>query len=115
MQLGTVDKGKVEVSGKAVSVFVAIVAIVPALVTACTESLVKPLAQKSTSMIETAKLDLERRKAAVELYRKALANPDASQRQQLVRFLIDTKLIDDEANVIAGRPPEQIPHWPPTP
>lgn len=110
MQFGTVENGKLKLDKTGLTIIVAIIAIVPPLVGSLNDAFVKPKLQYSTMSIDRAKLDLERRKTAVALYQTALANPDATQRQSLVRFLIAAGLLDS-ANVI-GLPADQIPYWP---
>ncbi len=101
----------VEVSGGAVATFVLIIGAISPAVTAVTDVLLKPLAQKSTAALDSAKLSFERRKVATELYQKILKEPDATKRQMLVRFLIGARLVDDEGRVTDWSS-DRIPQWP---
>jgi hypothetical protein len=115
MRLTTNQRGETEIPNTSLAILAAIVAIIPALVTSCTEFVVKPLTQKNAMTIEQRKLELEERKAAADMYRKVLASPDAVQRQKLVRFLIEARVLEEEGNNISSLPAEQIPQWPATP
>lgn len=107
-------KTEVEVPNHIVAIMIAIIAIVPAAVTAGTEALVKPLAQQSTTALENAKLDLERRKASADLLRSALAVEDVGKRHDLVQFLYTARLVDGN-DTVSGASEDKIPHWPPVP
>lgn len=112
MHIATVgDDGKITVTTTAVASFVAIMAFVPGLVTAGIEAVLKPRAQASAIAVETAKLELELRKATTELYQSVLANPDPTQRQRLLLFLVKVRVLEDDGAIV-GMPADQIPHWP---
>ena len=104
--LATVENdGKVNVKWPAIGAIVAILGVVPAVVTAVTSAIVNPRQQQSTAA-------LEQRKFSIDLYRTALANPDATQRHLSVQFLIAAGLVDDPENKLTVLPAEKVPHWP---
>lgn len=112
MHIATVGAdGKITLTVSAIAILVAIIGIVPGLVTAGIEAFVKPRAQASAIAVETAKTELERRNAAIALYQSALANPEPAQRQLLLRFLVNVRVLDDDGTIM-GMPVDQIPHWP---
>ena len=114
MEIARFDNGKVEVPGTMIAVIVAIITIIPGLVTSCTELLVKPYVERSTVELEKARINLEQRKALEELYRSALAIEDTDQRHMAIGFLLTAKLVDANPDV-AALPKERIPHWPAAP
>jgi hypothetical protein len=92
----------------------AVLAIVPGVMTACFSGFEYYQVKKPTLALEVAKLNLEERKVAGEEFQAALANSDPHKRQQLLLFLIDVGVIKDENNRIRNLTPEQIPQSTPT-
>jgi hypothetical protein len=112
MRMLTIQNGTtVRASGLFITLLVAIVAIVPALVNCGVEIWVKPLFQSSTLALETRKVDLEVRKASLECYRVALSESHENERHKSVHFLLAAKLVEDNAAVSSLRP-DEIPYWP---
>jgi len=85
---------------------VAFIAIIPALVTVCTDVVVKPY----LPTVEKSKVELETRQARIETYRDVLAIPDANQRKAVLSFLVHAHLVDDVDNLTAGSA-SSIPYW----
>ena len=101
----------VEIPMTPLGLIAGIVGILPALVTALTDVVVKPLTQRDTTVVETAKLGLDSRKASAELYRVALAIEDEGKRHKAVQFLVKAKLVDPNS-VVEGLAPADVPHVP---
>jgi hypothetical protein len=110
--LARVENNEIQVSGWTVTGIVALLGLVAPIVTAVSGGIVSQKQQQSSVMLESVKLDQERRKVSVDLYQKALAYPDAKQRELSVRFLIAAGLVEDRENKLAALKPGDIPHWP---
>ena len=111
MRLASVENGKVDIDVKTVAIISALIAVVPALLIAGVDAIIRPSADRAAVAIEWSKVDVERRKAALAAYQAALANPDATQRKELLEFLVKARVLDDDVGTIAGTPAEQIPQW----
>jgi len=97
MEVAKFDGGKVLTTNPwGITLLVAIVAIVPTSVTAIVDYVYKPKAVA----LETAKLDLERRKARTAVYQAALAIPDPTKRQLLLRFLVNARVLRMRADLL---------------
>jgi hypothetical protein len=107
MELARLENQKLKATVPGVTLLVAILGIVPPVVTAIFDRTWK----SSTAALETAKLDLERDKAATALYQTVLASPDANQRQLMLRFLVKARVVDADDSIV-DLPSEQIPQWP---
>jgi hypothetical protein len=111
MRLASVENGKVDIDVKAVAIISALIAVVPSLLIAGVDAIIRPSADRAAVAIEWTKVDVERRKAALAAYQAAMASPDAAQRKQLLEFLVKARVLDDDVGAIAGTPAGQIPHW----
>ena len=106
MKLFTVVNGEVKADKTGVTILLALIAIVPPVA----QAVLTPLVQKWTASAESAKMELEERKVATDLYQMALTNPDSSQRKLMVRFLMAADLLEDN-DTVANLPPGAIPRW----
>jgi hypothetical protein len=111
MRLASVENGKVDIDVKTVAIISVLLAVVPAVLIAGVDAIIRPSADRAAVAIEWSKVDVERRKAALAAYQAALANPDAAQRKELLEFLVKARVLDDDVGTIAGTPAEQIPQW----
>ena len=108
LELAKVEGGRVTVSAGSVTLIAAIIAIAPPIGTAVADRLLMTKAQASTLDLETAKLELERRRAATLVLQSALANPDSAQRRILLEFLGTAKILD---SAVTHLPSSAIPYW----
>jgi hypothetical protein len=106
MKLFTVQDGEVKADKTSVTILLAFIAIVPAVA----QAILTPLVEKWTDSAESAKMELEERKVATDLYQMALTNPDSSQRKLMVRFLMAANLLEDN-DTVANLPPGEMPRW----
>jgi hypothetical protein len=111
---GTVNVGEIEVPGGTLTWIVALLGAVPAIVTAIASPIVQGITQRDTTVLDTARLDFDRQKAAAELYQRALAIPDVGQRHKAVQFLLKAGVVPPAAD-LGNLPAADIPHWPPAP
>jgi hypothetical protein len=120
---------EVEVPAWRITLAVALIALVPPLVTVGVGALITQWTQQRTLALErskldqtatietaklgheTAKLKFDSRKASAELYQRALAIANATERRNAVQFLQNAKLVD-ENTAVGGMTEAQIPHWP---
>ena len=113
--LATVGNSEIKVTKMNVATITGIVALITAVVpvvNAAIGGLVSRFQQQSTTAVELAKLDQERRKLSIDLHRIALADPDPMQRMLSVRYLVAAGLVPREANGLKDLTAEQIPRWP---
>jgi hypothetical protein len=110
MQLAKIENQDVKLTGKGWTLLLAIVAVIPGLVTAGIDYFLRP----DTLALETTKVDLERRKNATALYQTALADSDPTKRKGLLLFLINVGALKDDGRLIENMPADQIPQWTPT-
>jgi hypothetical protein len=83
---------------KAVSLIVAIIAIVPPILTAVLDLPFKSAARDQ----QRAELVMKQHSAQIEWLHSALALPSAAERKDAVLFLLDGKLIDDPGGSLRG-------------
>lgn len=110
MQVATVQQEKIRLTKRGWALLLAVVAIIPAAVTAGIDAL---LTKPATLRVENAKLELEREKTATALYQGVLATADATKRKELLVFFVDVGVLKDKNGIIRTRPPAQIPQWTP--
>jgi hypothetical protein len=107
----TVDVSTIEVPGGTLAWIVALLGVVPAIVTAIANPLMQGITQRDTTALDTARLEFDRQKAAAELYQRALAITDAGQRHKAIQFLLKAGVVPP-AGALAALPAADIPHWP---
>jgi len=133
---------KVEVSNWAITLLLALIGVIPPLVTVGVGALMTQFTQQTTTAVEKTKLEatkqiekdklqvtaavekgkldheiaklaLDSRKASSELYRRALAVEDPAKRRTAVQFLLNAKLVDP-SDAVPGMPADQLPYLPAT-
>ena len=85
------------------TIVVAIIAVVPPLLSALIDTQTKP----DTVNVEYAKMDVDKRKSSAELLKAAMSIEDDAQRQAVAKAIFDYY----HANPAAL--PPQLPYWPP--
>ena len=108
-----VGQTQIEVPNTTIAILTAIIAIVPAGMTALTGAFLTTPAQQSSAAIEGSKLGLQSRRESADLLRSAMEVEDADKRSALVRFLYTAKLVDQNESVV-GLAAGTIPQWPPS-
>jgi hypothetical protein len=71
-------------------------------------------AQKASIQLEKDKFDLERDKAAIDLFRLVLSNPDADHRKAMMEFIDARELLIPEVDSDTQNDPN-VPQWPAPP
>jgi hypothetical protein len=110
-ELMTVDKGTVKVRMLPVAVIVAIIGILPPIIGYAVDWLPMPTAQKASNELELAKIDLERDRDVVSLFRLAFSDPDLVQRKSMAKFIVATNLLSSDIDTEALLR-EEVPQWP---
>jgi hypothetical protein len=110
MQFAKVQQDGIKLTGQGWALLLAIVAIIPAAVTAGIELF---LTRPAAIRVENAKLDLERRKTATALYQATLTDSDPAKRKKMLSFLVDGGVLRDDNNTIRSMTADNIPQWAP--
>ena len=109
MSIAHVDGKPVEVtSPKTLALWLAIVGILPPIVTVTLQAF---LLSPKESLLEDAKLELEKRRESAALLRLALAQPEVQERKKSIQFLINAGLVQS-TETLGKITDDQIPHWP---
>jgi len=109
-KVATVEGKEVKVGGLPILAFVAIIGIIPPITGGLFDLIAIPAAQKESNKLELKKLDLERDREAVSLFRLAFSDPDSVQRKSMAKFIVDTDLLSPDIADALLR--EEVPQWP---
>ena len=106
-----VSDGTLKVGPLPVVVLVAIIGIIPPITGKLFDLAVMSKAQEASNELESSKLDLERDRDAVSLFRQALSDPDSAQRKRMLEFIVAADLLSPEIDTEALLR-EEVPQWP---
>lgn len=105
------DAKEVTFSGWIAALLLALVGLVPTVGNMAADAWLKPWADRATIAANRETMEMNRQKAAIELYRYVLADPDSTQRHKMIRFLVAAKLVGPNP-ALEALSADQIPQWP---